>query len=419
MQDQRMFAKKVLVAVLAVGVCAFTAACGTSTPTAPSGSTVRVIASPTSVSFNGTATIAVDLVTPSGGVPEDGTIVTFSATLGSVEPSQAPTANGRATATFLAGSASGSAVITASLGSVGTSSGSVTISIGTQAATRVLVTAEPPVVPFSGGTSVVTAVVVDASGNPLISIPITFATTAGSVAPTPVKTDASGKAQTTLTTSQPAIVTAGVGADGSASKAAGAGPTGSVPVTIAPRPQPTVTVTPGQNPTAQTPVSFTITAAPAAGSGTTIQTVSIDFGDSTPVVNLGPASGTGLVAQHRYRAAGTFRVTVTAVDSAGGTGTAVAVIVVAAQAPLSVAVAYAPPVPSAAITIYTFTAAVMPATVVVASYQWNFGDGSPAQTTTSPQLTHSFKNGAGPYTVSVTVLSIDGLSTEGFTIINP
>jgi hypothetical protein len=379
-----------------------------------------VSANAASVSFNGTATVAADIDAPAGRVPEDGTIVTFSATLGSVEPAQAKTTGGRATVTFFAGSESGNAVVTATLGPQGGGViGSVIITVGTAAATRVTVTADPPIVPFPSGTSSVAAMVADGAGNPLSSVPITFTTTAGSVSPTPVKTDASGKALATLTTSQPATVTATVGADASASKPAGAGPSGSVVVTVAPRPQPTVTLTPGQNPAAQVPVSFTITAAPAAGSTATIQNVSIDFGDGTGTLNLGPATGAALVAQHRYRAAGTYRVIATASDSNGGTGTATAVIVVAAQPPLSVALNYAPPVPGGSITIYTFTAAVMPASVVVASYQWNFGDGSAAQTTTSAQVTHSFRNGGGPYTVSVTVLSVEGISTEGSTIISP
>ena len=99
-------------------------------------------------------------------IPPDGTIVTFVATLGSVEPAQAPTAAGRATATFLAGTISGTAVIAArSKQDAVNIEGVAKIAVGTAAAARVLVSANPASVPYNGGSSTITATVVDAAAS--------------------------------------------------------------------------------------------------------------------------------------------------------------------------------------------------------------------------------------------------------------
>ena len=400
----------------------FATACGKETALAPSGSTMLVSTSAADVPFNGTAMLVAQLVKPGDQVPPDGTIVTFAATLGSVQPAQAPTAGGRATATFIAGTMAGTAVISARAQQDTLSiEGVATIAVGTAAASRVLVTANPPSVPYNGGSSSITATVVDASGKPLATIPLTFSTTAGAVAPPTAKTDANGVATVTLTTGQPATVTATIGATGSASGNLGAGTQGTVAISVAPRPLPSVSVTPSANPTAQAVTTFTISAVPAANSGTTIQNVSINFGDGSRPVDLGAGSGAGVVvAQHQYQSAGTFMVTATAVDSGGASATATAVIIVAPAQPLGVAIVAAPPVVGATSSIYTFTATPTPPTAVIGSYTWNFGDGSDELVTTSNQATHSFANGKGPYTVFVTVETIpSGRTADGFTIINP
>ena len=194
-------------------------------------------------------------------------------------------------------------------------------------------------------------------------------------------------------------------------------PTGSASVTVAPRPQPTVSVTPSQNPTAGAVTTFTITALPAANSGTAIQSLTIAFGDGARL-NLGAASGMAIVAQHVYEAPGMYNVSVTAVDTAGASATASAAIIVAPAVPVTVAIEFTPPIVSGGNTIYTFVAAVQPATVIAASYQWSFGDGSIALTT-NKQIAHTFRNGGGPYTVQVTVTSTTGQIADNFVIINP
>jgi Big-like domain-containing protein/PKD domain-containing protein len=409
-----------LVVSIAAALFAGSIGCGDSAPAAPSATTaITLTASASQLPFGGSAMIVAELVETTGRFVADGTLVTFATTLGSIDPAEAPTKQGRATVTFLAGAISGTAVITASAGAALTSSvAAPRIAVGAAAASHVAIVASPSTVPFSGGTSAISATVVDASGKPLASIPVTFSATAGALTIGAVKTDQDGNAKTTLTTTQASTVTAIVGAQGSVSGNPGIGPSASTSVLVAPRPVPSVSVTPGPNPTALTPTTFTISAVPAAGSGTSIQDVTVAFGDGSRV-SLGAASGTAIVAQHVYQTAGTFTVNVTATDTGGASATASAVIVVTATAPLSVTIAFGPPIVAGANTIYTFTAAVAPATAIVTKYEWNFGDGSAEQTTTNNQITHSFKNGGGPYTVQVFVTSTLGQTADTFTIINP
>jgi large repetitive protein len=400
-----------LVVVVLAGGC-IGPACGDSS-VAPSGSSVTVVATPGSLGFNGMAEIVADVRKSNGQPVDDGTVVTFSATLGSVQPGTAESLGGKATVTFVAGAESGMAVVSAS----STSQASVRIPIGAAAATRLNMSAAPAAVPFNGGTSTISATVLDAAGKPLSSVPVSFATTAGTLTPSSVKSDPNGIAQVVLTTNREASVTAVVGAGGS-----GTDPNvarGSVGVGLAPRPIPVVSIGVSENPTMTQTTSFTIAVAPAANGGAPIQNVSISFGDGSRAVDLGAASGAAVIARHVYASAGSFTVSVTATDANGGSATVSTVVVVAAAPPLSVALTVGQPVVTTANTFYTFVATVQPATVVITSYQWEFGDGSAPQVTTGPQVIHSFRNGGGPYGVKVTVTSSAGQTADALTIVAP
>jgi hypothetical protein len=102
--------------------------------------------------------------------------------------------------------------------------------------------------------------------------------------------------------------------------------------------QPTVSVAASGSLVAGTATTFTISAEPAAGSGATIQNVQVAFGDGTAPANLGAVSGTA-TTQHVYAAAGTYAVSATATDSAGGTATAAIQLVIAPVAPTLTSVA--------------------------------------------------------------------------------
>jgi hypothetical protein len=191
-------------------------------------------------------------------------------------------------------------------------------------------------VPFGGGTSVIAAVAIDASNNPLVGIPVTFSTSTGAtIAPATLKTDPKGLAEATLTANARVTVTATAAAAPSDPGFGAVGSTqGSVVVSALPQPVPVVTVVAPPNAAAGTPVPFTIGAVPAPGSNTTVTNVLVDFGDGGRV-NLG-AGGPAITVQHLYATGGSYTVTVTATDSAGGTSTAATVIVVGFAPPSTV-----------------------------------------------------------------------------------
>src|SRR3954464_15768973 len=105
--------RRPFLAFLATGVLAvLTSACEKVPLLAPTGSIITLTASTTALSANGTTTIIAQVLEPAGTPPHSGTHVTFSTTLGKVEPSETTTdINGRVTVTFVAGGANGTATI--------------------------------------------------------------------------------------------------------------------------------------------------------------------------------------------------------------------------------------------------------------------------------------------------------------------
>jgi len=402
-----MFEGRSIVVCLALGGALLAAGCGgEKSVLAPSGAALSLASTATAVSFNGTASVSARILTAQGAAAPDGTLVTFSTTLGTVAPVEVPTAGGVAMTTFTAGPASGTAVVTANSGSVG--GGGVRIAVGVAAVARVQVTPTPPVIPFGGGSSLIAALVVDANNNPLAGIPVTFSTTAAgaTVSPTNLKTDPKGIAQSTLTSSRPATVTVTAAAAPSDPGFGSVGPTqGTAVVATGPQPVPVVTVTPPPTPMAQVPAAFVIGAVPAPGSNTTISNVAIAFGDGTSAT-LGAVSGPAISVQHIYATGGSYTVSVTATDSGGGTTTAATVIAVGFQPPAGVKIAaeVAPvPQPPNTAAIVTLTATLAPASLVGVRYVWTFGDGEPPQTTTINQVQHRYDRTKGGPTFEVTV----------------
>jgi parallel beta-helix repeat protein len=171
-------------------------------------------------------------------------------------------------------------------------------------------------------------------------------------------------------------------------------------------PAATLTVTPGSG---RVPLPVT---ADASGSTDTDQTpidsYKFDFGDGTV---KGPQSSP--TASHTFQSAGTYTVKVTVADTAGLSSTATTQVTVA------------PPdlPPSAALTI-TPGWGVTPLSVTadasassdtddtpIASYRFNFGDGTAAVGPQgSPLATHTYRS-AGVYTVTVTVTDTAGQSS--------
>jgi large repetitive protein len=127
--------------------------------------------------------------------------------------------------------------------------------------------------------------------------------------------------------------------------------------------------------------------------------------------SFGNGSGSGAVVNRTYTAANTYTVTLTARDEWGYTGTAtqtVTIVEPAANQPPNAVIS----TPSCAGLVCNFSSASStdPNTGDTISRQWNWGDGTPNSTSTSPS--HTFP-AAGTYTVTLTVT--DGWGKAGTT----
>jgi hypothetical protein len=327
---------------------------------APVESTVTLSVNTTTLPINGTAELLATVIEPAGTPVHNGTLVTFTSSVGVIEPRDAHTEGGIARATFRAGTQSATAVINAFSGSARAEP--VEVLVGGAAATSVSVRAEPSTVPSTGGTVQIIAVVIDVSGNPLPGAPVVFSADNGSLGNTTVLSDASGEARTSLTTTRETVVTARVAAVTST-------------VTVRAINPPTVTITVSANPIVGQPVIFTI-AAPATGN--VIRQAVIDFGDGSPPESLGviPPGGSAATT-HRYQRADAYVVRVTSTDSSGIQGTSTAVVNVTRPVPtLTMSVTPTNPVVA---TVLTVTVTISnPLALPVRSLIVTFGDGTQA-----------------------------------------
>jgi hypothetical protein len=391
----------------------FASACDRVPLLAPSGTVITLFPVASSVPLNGQVEIVATVIeqgstapppangngegtpttpstpSPGAGTPvQNGTVVTFTSTLGRIEPREARTSNGQVRVTFIAGSQSGIATITAFSG--GASGRLENLLIGTAAVERVIVNANPQTLGAAGGTSELTARVEDVSGLPVAGVSVSFASSAGQLNPNPANTDQNGIATTTLTTTREASVTATV-----------AGKT-SEPLTVGLNPRTGVGITgPTDGIAAGQPAVFTVNVSADAN----IRNVVVNWGDGTST-QLGALSASTPV-QHTYATSGTFVVRATASDANGFSESVQTVVTVLPAQPPSVLVTASDSTPSINQTI-TITATVSGNTSSIQQYQWDFGDGTTAQTT-SPQITKAYAT-AGTKVIRVTVLQAVGPS---------
>jgi hypothetical protein len=374
------------------------AACDKVPLTAPTGSTVTLFSNTTIVPVNGAAEITATVIEAGGTLAQNGTLVTFTTTIGQLDPAEARTRDGKVTVRLVAGTRSGRAVVRAFSG--GITSGDLSVDIGGAAAGSINLTANPSNVPASGGTSTLSAVVFDVDGNPLPGVSVSFTSTAGTIAQTIVVTNAQGQATTTITTNRDAEVTASTGGSGSGD---GARPAVTATVNITASALPTVSITPSGTPVAGAPTTFTIAAAATAPA--TVRQVTVDFGDGT-VQQFGNTTSVA----HIYNSGGTYTVTATVEDTNGGRSTGSTVVVVQDSSPL-VNLSATSPVSVNGIVTFTVTVTQNPGNLPVQSVAFNFGDGA-VREVQSLSTTYSYPS-PGTYVASATVRFTNGRTAVG------
>lgn len=349
--------------LLLVALSAFAAACDKVPLLAPTESTITISSNTTSLAVNGTAEILATVIEAAGTPVQNGTTVTFTASVGTIEPREARTENGIARATFRAGTTSGTARVGAFSGAA--RADEVEILVGGAAAATVVVRAEPASVPQTGGKVEIIATVTDVSGNRLPGAPVVFSADNGVLASNSGVTDQTGELRTSLTTNRQTIVRANV-----------AGKEGQATIAIVNLPTVNITFTPAQ-PLVDQPMTFTVTPANTTN-GNPIQNVVFDFGDGSPAANLGAISGATPVS-HVYRRADVYTATATIIDISGQQTTQSALVAV--QRPV-VTVSVQPSATLGQVgTAITFTVTVTnPQNVPIQRVTLDFGDGSPTVT---------------------------------------
>ncbi|MBM3133761.1 MAG: hypothetical protein FJZ89_00390 [Chloroflexi bacterium] len=162
--------------------------------------TVTVTASPTSIPIVSGSAVVTATVRDIGGDPvADGTVVTFTTTLGAIAPLTRTTTNGVATAVLTSGSTSGTAVVVATADS---RSGSTNVTFTPGPAASVALVAYPASIPIGGLTSTLTATVRDQYANLVTDgTVVTFATSLGDffLSSTVTNTTSGGMATAALT----------------------------------------------------------------------------------------------------------------------------------------------------------------------------------------------------------------------------
>jgi hypothetical protein len=347
-------------------------------------------------SGTGTGTGTTETRTGAGTPVQNGTVISFTTTIGQIEPVEARTHNGQVTVKLITTGQSGVATVTAYSGGASTN---IRINVGSAAVDHVLLTASPQTLGPSGGTSTVNARVENVAGAAVPGVAVTFTTDAGSLSPTTATTNSDGVATTTLTTSQRATITANI-----------AGKTATVVVGLNPRTG--VTLAGPTTPVAAgVPASFTVGVSATAN----IRGVTLDFGDGSSQ-QLGALSGSTTV-QHTYNTSGSFTVTATASDASGfSEQVATSVTILPAQPP-AVTISVSNPNPAVGETVI-LTATASGATSTILSYQWNLGANAvpPTAQTTGNQLTVSY-TATGTKIITVTVVQAAGPTGNGQTAV--
>ena len=412
-------------------IAVLTVACDKVPLLAPTKSTITVSA-PTRVLASGASTEVTAFVMENSGTPvQNGTTVRFTSTLGRVDPGEAQTRNGLAITTFFAGTSSGIAEIRASSGAAtGGTDGKlnvVNITIGAAAVNTVSMRANPGSIGPGGGAVELIATVVGENGQPLPGVVVTFNADQGSLSSTTATTSTGGEARTTLTTSQQTVVSATAGIKTSSN------------VTVGVRAGPILTITCAttagtgncaalQASTANNTATVIFTITKPTGSSA-LRTATIDFGDDTSQ-SLGNLAGGTATVTHTYSGptgstARAYTATVQATDINGESASVSTTVLITRPTltPINVTVSGTAGTATTTAQRWEFTATSTgggdggTGNAPIQSYSWDFGDDSEDVTTSGNVTAHVYETEltAQPYTVTVTVRTVDGRTATGRT----
>jgi len=197
-------ASALLLAVLIL----FLGSCKEASNVASGNSHLFLTADPPAISFNGTSTLTVSGTDENGMILPDGTVVSFKVNeAGRVNPSSVHLVGGTATSTYFGTTFPGDITVTATSGSV---EASTIINVSDNIKRNVFVSANPGTFPTGGGTSLLSAVITEGSGQPIQGIGVQFSTTAGTLqsAGAFINTNNNGVVNDVLNTTSTATVTA-------------------------------------------------------------------------------------------------------------------------------------------------------------------------------------------------------------------
>jgi PKD repeat protein len=150
-----------------------------------------------------------------------------------------------------------------------------------------------------------------------------------------------------------------------------------------------------QTAAANSPVTFDASTSQVGSGASQIVSYTWAFGDGT--------SGTGKTATHTYTAQGSYNVTLTVTNDRTLSNSIQQSVSVATAAGPTAAFVFGPtPVVANIDAFFDASASVAGSGHRIVSYSWNFGDGDPISTRTTPIENHDF-NAAGVYTVVLVI----------------
>jgi PKD repeat protein len=360
---------------------------------------IAISANPSTVSANGGTSTIVARVNDSSGNALANVPVTFTTDAGAVNPVVASTdASGNAQTTLTTNK---TAKVTATAGISGTSgttavaAPSATVTVTVNLTSAITVGTITPATPTVGQT---------------VSVGLTYPSTTGGSPITRVIVDWGDGSPAQTYSGQPSGVSHAYSAAGSylvritGVDSFGDTSTASASITVTNRPQPTVAVSAPDNATAGTATKITIAATPPTG--TTIQSITVDFGDTTSQTFQGNVTS----VQHVYAANGSYTISAIATDSNGGTGSGSTGIVVgggtATTAEFSVSPSSSPTHPATISVNGSTSTSPSPIT----NYAWDFGDPLGVNNSVSgasANASHNYLN-AGTYTITLTTTDSAG-----------